>query len=251
MINKLFTAWILLLMICSCNKSNNNHDQNLTNPNAQATPSTEVVSKVKERTVQKPGGYKEEIASIEAKIVEADQNEDHQKKGVYYMQLANLHHEKSQDIPAAIFNCQQSIGAFKVAKDTSQIANMLKYQASLFASNQQYEAAIKVADVAIDYYEKLNFDRGIAGVQLNKSQTYLKQKDYAKAEEFYLKSVGLLTDSKFENTLFLHHLHGLKLFKESEEKSKFNKLVQQCNDMKGSGKIRANLLSQFKNMTIK
>lgn len=251
MINKLLLALLMSSLMCSCNMANNNNEQNLTNPNAQVAQDAGVVSKVKERSIQKPGGHKEAIASIEAKIIEAEQNNDDQKIGVYYMQLANLHHEKSQDIPAAIFNCQRSISAFKVAKDTSQIANMLKYQASLLASNQQYEAAISVADVAIGYYQKLNFDRGIAGIYLNKSQTYMKQKDFAKAEEFYIKSVSLLTDSKFENTLFLHHLHGLKLFKESEEKSKFNKLVQECNGLREEGKIRPNLLSQFKNMTVK
>lgn len=248
MYRKFLAICFLSSLFFACNRSNTKVDQVATKNSDSVVKNQTSAKNSNEKKIQKPRSLEEEIKVIEDALLVAEQNEDHNKKGVNFMKLANLHHEKSGDLRAAIFNAARSVSSFEMALDTSQTANMLKYQASLQAANGDFELAISTADRAIAYYEAVDFDRGIASMHLNKAQTYLAQKEYSKSEEFYLSSVEYLKDMANKNTLFLYHLHGLKLFKEAEEKGKYSKLVKDCKRMIDSEKIRPNLLNQFENI---
>lgn len=245
MLRKILVFCLVIILYSACNLGSQKGDQ-VSSTKSEIDQSAQ--TNASKNKIQKPGTWQEEVNLIEAKLIEAEANEDHNKKGINFMKLANIHHEKSGDLRAAIFNAQRSVSSFAMAKDTSQVASMLKYQASLLSANGQYDLAIGTADEAIRYYEELSFDRGIASIYLNKSQTYLSQKDFAKSEDYYLQAINLIKNQTKENTLFLYHLQGLKLFKESGNNIKFRKLTKTCEDLLTSGKIRSNLQNQFESI---
>ena len=248
MLRKILVICFLINLLFSCKMGSKKIDQVAETKSDLSNSSLNAASNVSESKTQKPNTWQEEVNLIEAKLLEAEAREDHNQKGINFMKLANIHHEKSGDLRTAIFNAQRSVSSFAMAKDTSQIANMLKYQASLLASNGQYDLAIGAADEAIRYYKEVDFDRGIAAMYLNKAQTYLAEKDYSKSEEFYEQAIKILKEKPNENTIFLYQLHGLKLYKESENNRKFQKLVKICEASIASGKIRPNLLNQFESI---
>ncbi len=250
MINKILLIIFSLFILYSCNSADKSEQISARDVATDREVIGKSVTNNDKRKIQTAASLKEEIKAIEAKLIEAEQNEDHNKKGIYFMQLANIHHEKSQDLRAAIFNCQRSISSFAIVQDTSQMANMLKYQASLLAANLQFDDAIATADRALHYYNELDFDRGRASIYLNKSQTYLAQKDYTSSEVFYLHAVKILKEAQNVNSLFLYQLQGLKLYKESGQKSKFKALVEECSTLTNAEKIRPNLLNQFESIIV-
>jgi adenylate cyclase len=117
----------------------------------------------------------------------------------------------SRDNKKSLYYFQKAYEVAKKNKDQAQIADSGVSLSMVYGETNQLDLAKKHLNDAKDYYESQNNKGGLASVFYYLSDTYSKEKDYIKAQEFASKCVKMSSESDQLYPYYKNHKGNIEL----------------------------------------
>ena len=117
----------------------------------------------------------------------------------------------SRDNKKSLYYFQKAAEIARKNRDQSQIADIGVSLSMVYGETNQLELAKKELSVAKDYYESQNNNAGLANVFYYLSDTYSKEKDYVKAQDFAAQCMKMSSTSNPLHEYYRNHKGNVEL----------------------------------------
>lgn len=173
------------------------------------------------------------------------EDKNYPKTAITFLNVANIYDEYLEKPDSALLFANQSLSAWQQINETMQIANLYKYKGLLLGKTGAFDLAKLEIEKAINLYETLGFDQGIAVSQFNLANVYFEQNNFTESITLFELATNFWKSQNKQDRVFINNLFGIKLYAKVGNQESVQDLIQQNNLIMPSISLNAKLIDEF------
>ena len=203
------------------------------NPKSPNGNSPSIIDDVNVEELEKKGfevfqeSPEEALQIFKRVAIQYEKRQNRKKAGITNLNIANIYDEHLAKTDSALIFSDKALTLWKTQNDTLQMANLYKYIGLLKGRLGKMDEAISDVYQAINMYEKIGFEQGVAVSEINLAEVYYMDQKYAESEKFFTKSKDYWKGNGDLGRVFSNNILGIRICAKLGDLSKAEQLIKE------------------------